>query len=124
MRRAVDRRRAERDEMIEAARTYARNKVGAMSIHAASVVGSVARGDFNQWSDVDVVIVGEGLPARFPDRIALFSDSPAGIEVFAYTPRELEQERERKNTIVLEAGDIGIDLLAEPEGSPRVQRSE
>jgi predicted nucleotidyltransferase len=110
--------------MIQTARTYIRTKVGVIPIRAAYVVGSVARGDFNQWSDVDVVIVAEGLPARFPERIALFSNSPPGIEVFAYTPRELEQERERKNPIVLEAGHIGIDLLAGPEGSPRVHRSE
>jgi uncharacterized protein len=124
MRRAVERRRAERNEMILAARTYIRTKVGVIPIRAAYVVGSVARGDFNQWSDIDVVIVADGLSPRALDRIELFSDRPPGIEVFAYTPRELEQERERKNPLVLEAGEIGIDLLAGPEGSPRAQRSE
>ena len=112
--------------MIQAARTYIRTKVGVIPIRAAYVVGSVARGDFNQWSDIDVVIVADGLSPRALDRIDLFSDRPPGIEVFAYTPRELEQERERKNPIVLEAGHIGIDLLAGPEGrlQPRAQRSE
>jgi predicted nucleotidyltransferase len=112
--------------MIEAARTYIRAKNSQMQLRAAHVVGSVARGDFNQWSDVDVVIVADGLSPRALDRIDLFSDRPPGIEVFAYTPRELEQERERKNPIVLEAGHIGIDLLAGPEGrlQPRAQRSE
>jgi predicted nucleotidyltransferase len=118
MRRAVERRRAERDEMVAAARAYIRTKVTEMTIRAAYVVGSVARGDFNQWSDIDVVIVADELPARFLDRIDLFSDRPAGVEIFAYTPQELDLERERNNPIALEATDIGIDLLAGLEGQP------
>ena len=111
MHRAVERRRAERGQMIEVARTYVREKAGAMSIRAGYVVGSVARGDFKLWSDIDVLIIAAGLPKRLLDRIDLFSDRPPGVEVFAYTPREFEHERRRKNPIVLEAADIGIDLL-------------
>jgi Predicted nucleotidyltransferase len=116
MRRAVERRRAERNEMIESARGYFRIKAAEISIHAAYLVGSVARGDFNLWSDVDVVIVADAPPPRFLDRIDLFSDRPPGVEVFPYTPEELKMEQERKNPIVLEAGDIGIDLLAGAAG--------
>jgi uncharacterized protein len=112
MRRAVARRRAERSKIIEEARVYVRTKAIEKPIHSAYVVGSVARGDFNQWSDVDVVIVADGLPGRVLDRVDFFSDRPPGVEVFAYTPQELELERKRGNRIVLEAADIGIDLLA------------
>jgi predicted nucleotidyltransferase len=124
MRRAVERRRAERSQMIEVARTYVRVKAGAMSIRAGYVVGSVARGDFNVWSDIDVLIIAAELPQRLLDRIDLFSDRPPGVEVFAYTPQEFERERERKNPIVLEATAIGIDVLAELEDRPPAPQSD
>jgi hypothetical protein len=56
----------ERDEMIEAARTYDRNKAGAMSIRAAFVVGSVARDDFNPGCCCvqEAGIVGGAMPQR------------------------------------------------------------
>jgi predicted nucleotidyltransferase len=45
---------------------------------ASAVVASVARGDFNVWSDVDVVVVAEGLPERAPERGAVLGeDVPA-----------------------------------------------
>ena len=36
----------------------------ALPIEVATVIGSVARGDFNVWSDVDVLVVSEALPSR------------------------------------------------------------
>lgn len=116
MRRAVDRRRAEREQMIDSTRRYFRAKATRMSLHAAYLIGSVARGDFNLWSDVDVVIVAGDLPERFLDRIELFSDRPPGVEVFPYTPDEFESELSRRNPMVVEADDIGIDILAPAAG--------
>lgn len=112
MRRAVERRRAERGQMIEEARTYFRDKAATIPLRSAHLVGSVARGDFNLWSDVDVVIVTDELPGRFLERVELFSDRPPGTEVFPYTPEEFENELARSNPIVLEVGEIGIDLIA------------
>lgn len=97
--------------MIATARSYVRAKAAELPIRAAYVVGSVARGDFNLWSDVDVVVVVDGLPQRFVGRIELFSDRPPGVEVFPYTPEELQKEQERNNPVALEAAGVGIDLL-------------
>lgn len=115
MRRAVERRRGERKEAIKVLRGYFREKAALTPIRAAYLVGSVARGDFNLWSDVDVVIIADDLPPRFLDRVGLFSDRPPGVEVFPYTPEEFDGERARKNPIALEASDIGIDLLTEDD---------
>jgi hypothetical protein len=58
----------------------------------AAVVGSVARGEFNVWSDVDVVVIGEELPPRIPDRAALLGkDVPAGVEPIGFTPRRVSR---------------------------------
>ena len=115
MRRAIERRWAERQDRVEKTRDYFRAKAATTPIKAAYLVGSVARGDFNLWSDVDVVIIADKLPGRFLDRLELFTDRPPGIEVFPYTSEEFESERARKNRIVLEATSIGIDLLHDSE---------
>ncbi|CAN5605346.1 nucleotidyltransferase domain-containing protein [soil metagenome] len=113
MRRAIERRHAERGQIIDEARSYLRAKATAAPIRAAYLVGSVARGDFNLWSDIDVVIVVDELPGRFLERVDLFSDGPPGVEVFPFTPEELESERRRGNPLVLEVDDVGIDLLCD-----------
>jgi predicted nucleotidyltransferase len=64
----LDRRRRERTEMITRARAFAQSLPPALDVRAVVVFGSVARGDFNQWSDIDVLVVADGLPGRFPDR--------------------------------------------------------
>ena len=111
MRRAVERRRAEREDVIRQARDYVRAKATTLPIRSAYLVGSMARGDFNLWSDIDIVIVSDGLRGSFLERQDLFSDRPPGFEIFPYTPEEFHSERERKNPIVVEADDVGIDLL-------------
>ena len=72
-------RRRERDELIGLARSYVERLAGELDVVAAAVAGSVARGDFNVWSDVDVVVVAPGLPERAPDGLRLLgADAPAG----------------------------------------------
>ena len=56
--------------------------------------GSYARGDFNVWSDVDVIVVSsvfEGV--RFLRRWELLPEPPEGLEaldIIAWSPREAE----------------------------------
>ena len=53
--------------------------------------GSYARGDFNLWSDVDVIIVSEAFEGtRFTRRWLLIEPTqpPPGVEAVAWTPRE------------------------------------
>ncbi|MGH2702325.1 MAG: nucleotidyltransferase domain-containing protein [Actinomycetota bacterium] len=62
------RRRHERDQLIEQARVFARELDRRIGLEVAIVTGSVARGDFNVWSDVDLLIVSTNLEERAPDR--------------------------------------------------------
>ncbi len=58
--------------------------------------GSVARGDFNFWSDVDVLVVAERLPENLLERQALLLQlAPEGVEPIGYTLAEFEALRAR-----------------------------
>jgi uncharacterized protein len=78
------------------------------------LTGSVARGDFNVWSDIDVLVVADELPARLPDRLALLADAPGGIQVVGLTPAELRRAIQRNNRLVLDAAARGILLAGDP----------
>ena len=110
-------RRAERERLVGLAREYVRRLSRVLPISAAFVVGSVARGDFNVWSDVDVLVVAEGLPERAPERMALLlAPAPAGVQPVGFTPVVLEEARRRRNPLVLEADARGVPL---PVGEPQ-----
>jgi predicted nucleotidyltransferase len=105
-------RRAERERLIERARSYARALEARLPVRAVVLAGSVARGDFNLWSDIDVLVVADALPERLPDRLALLAaDAPAGVQVVGFTPDELRLAARRGNRLVLDAAAHGI-LLA------------
>jgi uncharacterized protein len=111
MRKVIERRRREQQDLIAEARTYIAGVAAESKIRKAFVVGSVARGDFNVWSDTDVVAVCDSLPPGL-DRFSVFSDAPGGIEVIPFTTAEFEREAERKrNPMIVEAMEIGILLL-------------
>lgn len=77
---------------------------------AAILVGSYARGDFNLWSDVDVIMLSpafEGLGV--PERLRRV-DAPPGYEVIPWTPRELEEHLARRNPLAVEAVQHGVVL--------------
>ncbi len=53
--------------------------------------GSVARGDFNFWSDVDVLLAAEDLPNHPLERLGLLLRlAPPGVEPIGYTKAEFE----------------------------------
>ena len=106
---------AERERLIELARVYARALSERMPVCAVVLAGSVARGDFNVWSDVDVLVVADVLPARLPDRLALLAaDASGGIQVVGLTPDELRRAAQRGNRLVLDAAAHGILLAGDP----------
>ncbi|MGH8908620.1 MAG: nucleotidyltransferase family protein [Egibacteraceae bacterium] len=58
---------------------------------AVVIFGSVARGDFNDTSDIDVLVVAERLPARATDRLAAlgaYPSIPGASHTFPPHPRE------------------------------------
>ena len=55
--------------------------------------GSYARGDFNVWSDIDLIVVSEAFEeVRFLDRYDIIMDAlDPGVEAIPVTPRELRE---------------------------------
>lgn len=75
------------------------------------MVGSVARGDFNRWSDVDVLVIADALPTRPLDRLELLlAGAPPGVQPIAWTPAEFARERDRHNPIAAEALEVGVAI--------------
>ncbi len=106
----VRRRRAEQESLIEAARAWVDRLQGRLPLDRAVVFGSVARGDFNRWSDVDLLLVSpafHGPPLR---RLEQLGDRPARVQPVCWTPAEWRAERDRGNPIALEAETMGIGI--------------
>ena len=107
-------RRRERDELIAAARRYVDDLAGRVSVVAASVAGSVARGDFNLWSDIDVVVVAENLPAQTPDRMTVLMEEVfPRVQPVGYTIDEFRTALQKRNPLVCEAVEKGVLLVGD-----------
>lgn len=101
----VEERRRLREEVLRRAREWAQN----LQFKASAIlIGSYARGDFNLWSDVDVVLIAElsGNPIERLKNI----DLPPGFEVIPLTPNEFTRLLEKKNPLAIEALSGGIIL--------------
>ncbi len=111
----IEKRRAERGRMLERAHAFADALASKLpDIRAAVVFGSVARGDWNKWSDIDVLIVADTLPDDSRARIELSLDSAhPGVQAVLWTPAELAHRRERRDPIALEADTVGVVVRGE-----------
>jgi len=72
--------------------------------------GSYARGDFHQYSDLDLIII-KNTVKRFLDRIEdVLQFVPGGIavEALVYTPHEIEFMRAEGNTFLDQAFSEGV----------------
>jgi predicted nucleotidyltransferase len=114
VREVIARRHAERAALIARAQRFADALDPALGVRAVVVFGSVARGDFNDHSDIDVLVVAEHLPPRPLDRYAALGEAPDPIQAVAWTPREWLGEVERGNPVATEAGEHGVWLLGAP----------
>lgn len=98
-------RRRIREEIIDKAREWARG----LSLKATvMLVGSYARGDFNLWSDVDVIVIAE-FDDRPIERLKNV-DYPPGFELIPLTPKEFIRLVGKKNPLAVEALNTGIVL--------------
>ncbi len=105
----VERRRAEQRARIDAAAAWAERLAAGRKVTAAVVFGSTVRGDFNKWSDVDVLVVGDDLPGEWRSRAeVLMADAPPGLQPVGWTPAELTERRRRRDPIALECDGVGV----------------
>ncbi len=108
----LERRRGEQQDRIRLASAWARRIAGRLDLVAVVVFGSTARGDFNKWSDLDVLLVARELPADFRERLALLAeDTPPGLQAVGWTPAELAERRLRCDPIALECDTVGIPVF-------------
>ncbi|RLE75715.1 MAG: nucleotidyltransferase domain-containing protein [Thermoprotei archaeon] len=101
----LEERRRLRERVISEARSWARS----LPFRATAIlVGSYARGDFNKWSDVDVILVSDlrGSPLERLSRV----DHPPGYEVIPLTPSEFLALLRRGNPLAVEAAEVGVVL--------------
>ncbi len=79
--------------------------------------GSAARGEADEWSDLDVIVVAEQVPERFLDRIAAaydLLDPRYALDILIYTPEEYRAMIEDGNPLVAAAEHEGRVLHARP----------
>lgn len=105
----VLRRQRQQAAQIERARRWAADLAERLPLVAAVVVGSVARGDFNKWSDLDVLLIVEDLPDDPGERLALLHQgAPPGLQPVGWTPAELAARRARRDPLAVEADRVGV----------------
>jgi predicted nucleotidyltransferase len=84
--------------------------VGMLGFHVTAVlIGSYARGDFNLWSDVDVLLVSDVFPERPLDRLKMV-DPPEGVEIIPLTLKDFYRLLKRRNPLVVDAQKYGVIL--------------
>lgn len=113
-REVVARRRAERAALLDRARAFADRLPEGLGLVGVVVVGSVARGDFHDRSDVDVVVVAVNLPAHPADRLAALGERPPGLEPVVWTPEEWQHKADQRDPLAADGLDHGVWVRGGP----------
>jgi len=98
-------RREQREKVIKEAQQWAMKLPFKASV---ILIGSYARGDFNLWSDIDIIIIADfkGSPL---ERLKQVDISP-GYEIIPLTTNELLRLLKRNNPLAMEIIYNGIIL--------------
>ena len=111
----IARRRREQASLVAVARGFAEGLDSCLSVRAVVVVGSVARGDFNAASDIDVLVVADGLPEHPLKRPQALGEVPLGVEAVPWTSHDWARAERTGNPIWAEALSKGIWLVGSSE---------
>lgn len=105
------RRAHERSERIDQARRYAAGLSTSLGVRSVVVFGSVARGDFNVWSDLDVLVIAENLPEDWFERHQLLlAQAAEPVSVVAWTPSEWTAKVAKRDPIAAEVAEVGVTV--------------
>ncbi len=97
----IERRKRELRERIELAREFLRSIYEYLRPMTAIIIGSTARGDFNQWSDVDLVLVSDRFPKNPIDRFRMVElKILPGIEPIPLRTADLMKLVEKRSPVV------------------------
>ncbi|MGD2248744.1 MAG: nucleotidyltransferase domain-containing protein [Candidatus Methanofastidiosia archaeon] len=115
MKSVIQLRKKERKTLLKKAEKYLEKLEESLKPLSAIVFGSVSRGDFNDASDIDILVIAEGLPSHPLQRFdILLAPFIPGIDPKGYTPSEFERLRQKKDPfiqLVLKEGIILKDEL-------------
>lgn len=85
----------DREKIYEQLREFAHLLKSKHKAKKVYLYGSFARGNFNEGSDIDLIIVGE-FKGRMPQRInKIFDLTSLPVEPLVYTEAEFEEMKER-----------------------------
>jgi len=112
----IEYRRRLREEAIRKAQVFA-ECVGRVGRVTVIVFGSYARGDFNVWSDIDVLVVTDtplsSNPLRRLDMIEDCLLATSGIEPVILTVEEFKSRLRKRDPVAIEAVEKGVTVVDE-----------
>lgn len=109
--RVLERRRAEQRALVGRAERFAGALEPDLGVSAVVVFGSVARGDFNLWSDVDVLVVLAEADDDTVDRVRSAGREVGLIAPVVWTPAQLRAQLARRDLIAVESVERGLWLV-------------
>jgi predicted nucleotidyltransferase len=102
----VEERRRLREKAVGVASNWARKLPFKATV---ILIGSYARGDFNLWSDIDVLLISEDFKGGPVGRLKSL-DMPPNFQIIPLTPSEFQRLLMKKNPLAVEAIKSGIIL--------------
>ncbi len=101
------------NEVINVLTEYSKTVSSKLGKLTGVLYGSMARGDYNVWSDIDFLVISDRLPKHPLKRLEfLYALTDIPIEVKGYTKDEFLKMIEKRNPLALDAlteGKVIVD---------------
>ncbi|MEM1526542.1 MAG: nucleotidyltransferase domain-containing protein [Ignisphaera sp.] len=116
MEKAIEKRLSRAEWALSKAKEFAQCVKKIFDVTTSVILfGSYARGDFNEWSDIDILIVVRGdLPKKPMDRIDMVMPCiisvGAPIEPLIITREEFEKLKKKRNPAIEDAIRNGVPI--------------
>lgn len=96
------------NEVINVLIEYSNAVTSELGKFTGILYGSMARGDYNLWSDIDFIVISDKLPENPLKRLEfLYSLTEEPIEVKGYTRNEFLRMIEKRNPLALDSLEEG-----------------